>query len=97
MEWDRGCKKFEFRGGGAGGSKQTGRILNHESFRHNKARQAPGRKPQGSNGFVEAMAYSVSSDHVDIRTVPPPIMLPSARIRLPTSFSNSSSWNGFPC
>ena len=46
--WDRGCRKFEFEGRrGGGGSKQIGRILNHESFRRNKARQAPGRKRQG--------------------------------------------------
>jgi len=32
---------------GEGGSKQTGRILNHESFRQNKARQAPNRKRLG--------------------------------------------------
>ena len=44
-------------GEGAGGSKQTRRILNHESFRQNKARQAPlGLLPCCCGGAVKSKA-----------------------------------------
>jgi hypothetical protein len=55
MELDRGCKKFELGGRrGGGDSEQIGRLLNHESFRQNKARQAPGRKLCSNAKYREA-------------------------------------------
>ena len=41
-------------GEGAGVANKYGRTLNHESFRPNKARQAPGRKLQGSAKYLQA-------------------------------------------